>query len=188
MGRANLLQTLFFLEKYKTNINDVSERRRYSWNILQWSKNDLKSMITTNGDYWVISILVPSRILNWDLSDRIPYLNLGYSVLDHSATTAVWILRYLNFFLFRWILGKPIFWWWRHLQSKSQTWGRLQQQNSRLWQIPPGIITPWLFNFFYISIFYKVIFCKDVLLLNCELDANICYSIITVKRTSKLNL
>ena len=46
-----MLWTLFLLEKYETNIDDVSGKRRYSWNILQWSKNDFKSKINTNGDY-----------------------------------------------------------------------------------------------------------------------------------------
>ena len=34
-------------EKYKINIDDVGGKRRYSQNILQWSKNDFKSK---NGD------------------------------------------------------------------------------------------------------------------------------------------
>ena len=36
---------------YKTNIDDVGWKRRYSRNILQWSKNDFKSQNNTNGDY-----------------------------------------------------------------------------------------------------------------------------------------
>ena len=32
-------------------IDDVREKRRYSWNTLQWSKNDIKSNKSTNGDY-----------------------------------------------------------------------------------------------------------------------------------------
>ena len=35
----------------QTNIDDVGRKRRYTRNILQWSKNDFKSMIYTNGDY-----------------------------------------------------------------------------------------------------------------------------------------
>ena len=38
-------------EKYKTNIDDVGGKRRYSRNILQWCKNDFKSKNNTNGDY-----------------------------------------------------------------------------------------------------------------------------------------
>ena len=34
-----------------TNIDDVRRKRRYGRNILQWSKNDFKSRINTNGDY-----------------------------------------------------------------------------------------------------------------------------------------
>ena len=36
---------------FETNNDDVSGKRRYSCNILQWSKNDLKSKKSTNGDY-----------------------------------------------------------------------------------------------------------------------------------------
>ena len=39
------------LLKYKTNIDDVGGKRRYTRNILQWSKNDFKSKNNTNGDY-----------------------------------------------------------------------------------------------------------------------------------------
>ena len=51
IGRANMLRTLFLFEKYKTINDDVGGKRRYSQNILQLSKNDFKSMKTTNGDY-----------------------------------------------------------------------------------------------------------------------------------------
>ena len=37
--------------KVQTNINDVGGKRRYNRNILQWSKIDFKSRISTNGDY-----------------------------------------------------------------------------------------------------------------------------------------
>ena len=49
-GGTNMLRTLFLLEKYETNIDDVGGKRR--WNILQWSKNNFKSKINTNGDYF----------------------------------------------------------------------------------------------------------------------------------------
>ena len=38
---------LFLFEKYETNIDDVGGKRRYCWNILQWSKNDFKSKNNT---------------------------------------------------------------------------------------------------------------------------------------------
>ena len=38
-------------ENYETNIDDVCGKRGYCRNILQWSKNNLKSMNNTNGDY-----------------------------------------------------------------------------------------------------------------------------------------
>ena len=50
-GSVNMLRTLFLIEKDETNIDDIGGKRRYCWNILQWSKNDFKSMIYTNGDY-----------------------------------------------------------------------------------------------------------------------------------------
>ena len=50
-GGANMLRTLFSFEKYKANIDDVGGKRRYSQYILQWSENDFKSKINTNGDY-----------------------------------------------------------------------------------------------------------------------------------------
>ena len=34
-----------------SNTDDIIQKRRYSWNILQWSKNYFKSMKSTNGDY-----------------------------------------------------------------------------------------------------------------------------------------
>ena len=46
-----MLRTLSSFEKYKTNVDDDRGNRRYSQNILQWSKNDFKSKKTTNGDY-----------------------------------------------------------------------------------------------------------------------------------------
>ena len=46
-----MLRTLFPVEKYETNIDDVGRKRRYCRNILQWSENDFKSKKTTNGDY-----------------------------------------------------------------------------------------------------------------------------------------
>ena len=48
-GVANMLRTLFLFEKYQSNIDDVSEKKRYSRNILRWSKNYFKSMKSTNG-------------------------------------------------------------------------------------------------------------------------------------------
>ena len=36
---------------FTTNIDDVGGKKRYSRNILQWSKNDFKSKNNTNGDY-----------------------------------------------------------------------------------------------------------------------------------------
>ena len=35
---------------FSSNIDDVSGKRRYSRNILKWSKNDIKKK-STNGDY-----------------------------------------------------------------------------------------------------------------------------------------
>ena len=52
-----MLWTLFLLEKYETNIDDVGGKRR--WNILQWSKNNFKSKINTNGDYFSWSTFQP---------------------------------------------------------------------------------------------------------------------------------
>ena len=40
------MRTLSLFEKYETNIDDVGGKRRNCWNILQWSKNDLKLRIT----------------------------------------------------------------------------------------------------------------------------------------------
>ena len=50
-GGANILTTLYSFEKYKTNIDDVGRKRRYSRNIPQWCKDDFESKKTTNGDY-----------------------------------------------------------------------------------------------------------------------------------------
>ena len=50
-GRANMFRTLSSFEKYRTNIDDMGGKKRYSWNILQWCKNDFKSKNNTNGDY-----------------------------------------------------------------------------------------------------------------------------------------
>ena len=56
-----MLRTLISLEKYKTNIDDMwlkeeilnqkVESIQHCRNILQWGKNDFKSMIHTNGVY-----------------------------------------------------------------------------------------------------------------------------------------
>ena len=45
------LRTLLLFKKYETIYYDIFEMRRYSRNILQWSKNDMKSTKKTNGDY-----------------------------------------------------------------------------------------------------------------------------------------
>ena len=50
-GKANMLRALLTLEKYETTNNDVCGMRRCSLNIVQWSKNDTKSMEMTTGDY-----------------------------------------------------------------------------------------------------------------------------------------
>ena len=50
-GGTNILRALLTIEKYETRNYDVSGMRRYSWNILQWNKNDTNSMKMTNGDY-----------------------------------------------------------------------------------------------------------------------------------------
>ena len=42
----------FGFPSFITNIDDVRGKRRYSRDILQWSKNDFKSKKTTNGDYF----------------------------------------------------------------------------------------------------------------------------------------
>ena len=39
-------------EKYERNTDDICLKRRYRWNILQWSKKDFKSKNNTNGDYY----------------------------------------------------------------------------------------------------------------------------------------
>ena len=44
-----------------TNIDDVRRKRRYGRNILLWSKNDFKSRINTNGDYFFQQRLAASR-------------------------------------------------------------------------------------------------------------------------------
>ena len=60
-GGANMLRTLSLFEKYKNNIDNVGRKRRYSRNILQWSKNDFKSkkppMETTNGVWSTRSLI-----------------------------------------------------------------------------------------------------------------------------------
>ena len=38
---------------FEINIDDVRGKRRYSRNILQWSKNNIKSKKSTNGDYYL---------------------------------------------------------------------------------------------------------------------------------------
>ena len=61
-----MLQTLSSSEKYKTNIDDAEGKRRYSWNILQWSKNDFKSKNSTNGDYSPIQLLVHICLVSYE--------------------------------------------------------------------------------------------------------------------------
>ena len=46
-----LMWALLNLEKYKTTNYDISGMRRFSWNIFQWKKNDMKSTKMTNSDY-----------------------------------------------------------------------------------------------------------------------------------------
>ena len=41
------MRTLLIFEKYETTNFDVCGMRRYNWNILQWNKNDIKSMRMT---------------------------------------------------------------------------------------------------------------------------------------------
>ena len=54
MKRArNIL--FFYKKKYKKNY-DVARMGRYTQNILQWNKNNIKSMRMTNGDYWTVMI------------------------------------------------------------------------------------------------------------------------------------
>ena len=43
--QSNMLRTLSSIEKYKTNIDDVRGKRKFSRNILQWCKITLKVRI-----------------------------------------------------------------------------------------------------------------------------------------------
>ena len=66
-----MLRTLSLSEKYKTNIDDVEGKRRYSRNILQWSKNewsknDFKSKNSTNGDYSPIQPFVHICLVSFE--------------------------------------------------------------------------------------------------------------------------
>ena len=47
-----MMRALFLFEKYKSNIYDVGRMGRYTRNIFQGNKNDIKSRIMTNGDYY----------------------------------------------------------------------------------------------------------------------------------------
>ena len=51
-GGANTLRVPLILKKYKTMNYDACRMRRYSWNILQWNKNDMKSMKMTTRVYY----------------------------------------------------------------------------------------------------------------------------------------
>ena len=51
-GGVNILRDLLTFEKYETTNYNLSGKRRYSQNILQWNKNDMNSMKMTNGDFW----------------------------------------------------------------------------------------------------------------------------------------
>ena len=60
--------------KVQKNIDDVVERGtkkvesfRHSWNILQWNKNDFKSRISTNGDYFLTYVCF-SLLKLWSFS------------------------------------------------------------------------------------------------------------------------
>ena len=45
------LRALLTFEKYETTNYHVSGMRRYTRNVLQWNKNDIKSTRMTNRDY-----------------------------------------------------------------------------------------------------------------------------------------
>ena len=76
------MRTLFLFEKYKTNIDDVGGKRRYCWNILQWSKNDFKSKNNTNGTYYPSVKISNSRNYRptWDLNVTEPVSGNYYPV------------------------------------------------------------------------------------------------------------
>ena len=52
----------FCTSTYSEDTDDVGGKRRYSRNILQWTKNDFKSTKSTNGDYLMIYKLQTSKI------------------------------------------------------------------------------------------------------------------------------
>ena len=41
---------------FSANIDDVRGKKRYSWNLLQWSKNNIESKKSTNWDYSAIDL------------------------------------------------------------------------------------------------------------------------------------
>ena len=63
MTRDVKLRTLSSSEKYKTIIDDVGEKRRYSRSILQWSKNDFESKKTTNGYYYTFNLSILGHLI-----------------------------------------------------------------------------------------------------------------------------
>ena len=46
-----MLRGLFLFEKFESNIYYVGRMGRYTRNILQWNKNDIKGRKMTNGEY-----------------------------------------------------------------------------------------------------------------------------------------
>ena len=59
----NLPGHLFFasISWYSFSLSSFVLRPSSSWNILQWSKNDFKSMNYTNGDYFILALLKCQR-------------------------------------------------------------------------------------------------------------------------------
>ena len=88
----------------QTNIDDVERKRRYTWNILQPSKNDFKSMIYTNGDYYTTSGSCGAKIKNKKLIFALWLMQLL------GATN--WIKVKVNY----WIIGSEM----RYLRIKSE--------------------------------------------------------------------
>ena len=63
------------------DIDDVRGKRRYSRNILQWSKNDIKSKKSTNGDYYGrVNEHLCSISINFEACAKDLYKRIAFSV------------------------------------------------------------------------------------------------------------
>ena len=88
--------------KYKKKLC-ISVMRRFTWIILQWNKNNIKSSETTNGDYGILrrqNVWIFWRDFSVFVSTRLSLIVINYSKIKKTYLELGFIVKMLNLFMY----------------------------------------------------------------------------------------